>query len=251
MRTTILTLSLLAFATIPSMSQTSEERREKIATKEAAPPSPEAAERKARTMARLKKEGVHVMDGLPVIEDAKGAKTRTADEIAQRAIAVCLTAVKGEGLEQDAIDSLVKEYDAAKFFTPKELAFIKNPKPTKEERIQFSWRYECYWVLLWSLGYVDSLSRPEDICDVSKAVGILKDKGAAQFRKGAKLRPLAEILDQSDLIYRYHWAVDDARVNKKAAPAKLEGGVVQERHYVLNWLIGYMGQDWDDVTTDT
>jgi hypothetical protein len=28
-------------------------------------------------------------------------------------------------------------------------------------------------------------------------------------------------------------------------------GVVQERHYALNWLIGYCGQDWDDITTDT
>jgi hypothetical protein len=28
-------------------------------------------------------------------------------------------------------------------------------------------------------------------------------------------------------------------------------GVVQERHYGLNWLIGYRGQKWDDITTDT
>lgn len=30
-----------------------------------------------------------------------------------------------------------------------------------------------------------------------------------------------------------------------------DAGVVQERHHALNWLIGYCGQDWDDITTDT
>jgi hypothetical protein len=53
------------------------------------------------------------------------------------------------------------------------------------------------------------------------------------------------------LIYRYHWATTDARIKSQPAPVKLEGGVVQERHYVLNWLIGYLNQEWDDISTDT
>nr|WP_246762835.1 DUF4272 domain-containing protein [Rhizobium sp. NZLR1] len=28
-------------------------------------------------------------------------------------------------------------------------------------------------------------------------------------------------------------------------------GAVYARHYALNWLIGYMDQDWDDISTDT
>jgi hypothetical protein len=28
-------------------------------------------------------------------------------------------------------------------------------------------------------------------------------------------------------------------------------GAFQERHYALNWLIGYGGLDWDDISTDT
>jgi hypothetical protein len=106
-------------------------------------------------------------------------------------------------------------------------------------------------VLLWALGYVETLGRPEGICDVSKAVGFLRERTTEQFLKDAKLRPIATILDQADLIYRYHWAVVDALVKGKDAPAKLEKGVVQERHYVLNWLVGYMEQEWDDISTDT
>jgi hypothetical protein len=233
------------------MSQTTDERKEKILQRETTAPSKEAAERKARSVDRLKKEGVPTLDNLPVIEDSQEAKTRTKEEIAQRAIAVCLTAVKGEGVEQKAIDSLVVKFGADKFFTPEEAAFIKDPMPTQEDRIKFSWRYECLWVMLWSLGYIEKLERPEGICDVPKAVSFLKNRDTAQFINDAKLRSLNEILDEADLIYRYHWAVTSARLKGQEAPAKLEGGVVQERHYALNWLIGYMDQAWDDVSTDT
>ena len=82
-------------------------------------------------------------------------------------------------------------------------------------------------------------------------MSFLRDRDTAQFIKDAKLRPIGELLDETDLIYRYHWAVVDARLKQKEAPAKLDGGVIQERHYVLNWLVGYMNQAWDDISTDT
>jgi hypothetical protein len=242
---------LLILHPILSMSQSADDRKAKIEEHQAKEPSKEAADRKQRSIERLKKEAVPVIDHLPVIQDSTEAKNRTTEEIAHRAIAVVIAAVKGEGIEQATIDSLVKKYGAEKFFSPEEAKFIKDPNPTQQDRIQFAWRYECVWVLLWSLGYVDTLAKPEGICDVPKLVGIIRDRGTAQLVKDAKLRPFSEILDQADLIYRYHWATTNARVNKQPAPAKLEGGVVQERHYVLNWLIGYMGQEWDDVSTDT
>ncbi len=43
----------------------------------------------------------------------------------------------------------------------------------------------------------------------------------------------------------------NARLDGTAMPPGLDPGIVYERHYVLNWLIGYSGQAWDDVTTDT
>src|SRR4030095_7435804 len=208
----VVALCLIASATL--MSQTNEQRRTKIEERKRKEPSQEALERKARSMVQLKKEGVPTIDHLPVIEDSKNAKTRTADEIAKRAIAVCLTAVKGEGVDQATVDSLVQKFGADKFFSPAEAAFIKNPNPTQQERIQFSWRYECYWVLLWALGYVDTLERPRNICDGPTRVRFLRDPDTAQFLKDAKLRPFAAILDEADFIYRYHWAVVAVRLKR-------------------------------------
>lgn len=242
---------VLVLLTTFAMSQTPDDRKAKIEELKAKEPSKEAIERKQRSVERLKKEGVPVLEHLPVIEDSAEAKKRTTEEIAHRTIAVVIAAVKGEGLDQATVDSLVKKYGAEKFFSPEEIVFIKDVSPTQADRIKFSWRYECAWVLLWSLGYVDTLTKPEGICDVPKLVGILRDRDTAQFIKDAKPRPFDQILDQADLIYRYHWATTDARINSHPAPSKLEGGVVQERHYTLNWLIGYMDQEWDDISTDT
>ena len=55
----------------------------------------------------------------------------------------------------------------------------------------------------------------------------------------------------NESIYLIHWAVRDARLNGRPVPNNYHPGVVLERHHALNWLIGYCGQDWDDISTDT
>jgi Domain of unknown function (DUF4272) len=213
--------------------------------------TPAAIERKARSEARLASEGVPFISHLPVIEDIANVNQRSKDEIAWRAMALLVVAVKGEGLEHERVLEIVDEYGLQPHLTKKEAAFIYDPLPTEHDRIQFVWRYEAAWVLLWSLGYVDELPIPAGICDVPRAVGFMRDRTPSEFIRDARLRPLDKILDEADLIYRYHWAVVDSRVNDKAVPASLNPSVTLERHYALNWLIGYMGQDWDDVSTDT
>lgn len=188
---------------------------------------------------------------LPVIETGQQVKHRSKDEIAYRALALLVVAVKGEGLEQPIVEKVIENYCLAGHFTPNEQAFIRDATPSEHDRVQFAWRYEAAWVLLWALGYVEELQKPVGICDVPRAVRFMKERSAAQFLADAKLRPIDEILDHADRIYRYHWAVVDARVNDKPAPSSLEPGVTMERHHALNWLIGYMDQAWDDVSTDT
>ncbi len=211
----------------------------------------EAQARKERSIAILKAEGVPFIEHLPLIETEAESTRRTTEQVATRALALCIVAVKGEGLDQEAIEQLIIEYKLESAFTPREREFIENPNPTQHDRVQFAWRYECYWVMLWALGFVDTLERPDKICDVRRAVGVLVEHGRDGFLEKAALRSQREILDATDLIYRYHWAVVDARINNREAPAGLDGGVVMERHHALNWLIGYLNKDWDNISTDT
>jgi hypothetical protein len=146
---------------------------------------------------------------------------------------------------------MTRAYRADAFFSPKERAFLATASPDEQQRAQFAWRYEAACVLMWALSYTDSLGRPDRPCNVEPIIGIITHGDREGFFRGARLRPQREILDQADLIYRYHWAVTEARLHNQPAPAGLNPDVVMERHYALNWLIGYMGQEWDDVSTDT
>lgn len=61
-----------------------------------------------------------------------------------------------------------------------------------------------------------------------------------------------QLLDAAEVILRYDWACVDARIHHRDAPAGLDAGVVQERHYALNWLVGGSDNaDWDDVRPHT
>ncbi len=210
-----------------------------------------AQKRKIRSEKIIKKNNVPINSYLPIIEDEHEALVRTKEEIANRALALLVVAVKAEGLEQEIVDSLVNIYKLENEFTPNEVSFINSKVPSQHDKTQFIWRYEAAWVMLWSLGYADELSYPNQICDVATAVTFMQERNKEQFISDSRLRSIGEILNEADLIYRYHWAVVEARVNNQPAPAEIDSSVVLERHYSLNWLIGYMGQKWDDVSTDT
>jgi hypothetical protein len=217
----------------------------------AAHPSAEALARKKKSIAQLKRENIPAFESLPVIEDSTSSRIRTKEEVAHRAIALCLVMMKGGGMAQDKIEKLVARYGAATYFSPAEKKFIDDHAPSENMLNECSWRCESYWVMLWALGYVDTLNYPNLGCSIREAEKFLQRVTAEEFLANAKLRPPSEILDQADLIYRYHWALVDARLNKKNPPAGLVVDIVMERHRSLNWLIGYMSQDWDDVTDDT
>jgi hypothetical protein len=249
-RRELVALFLLAGVGCACAAPSIEERRKRIKAMESQV-SPEALQRRARSEAILKRENIPINQHLPVIETEREAKRRTKEEVAQRALCVLLVAVRGEGLEKPIAERVAREYGLNGSLTPKERAFLAAKSPSQHDGVQFTWKYEAAWVLLWALGYVESLGKPEGICDVPRAVKAMRDRTAKSFVADARLRPLGEILDEADRIYRYHWAVVDARINGKPTPTGLEAGVVLERHYALNWLTGYMGQEWDDVTTDT
>jgi hypothetical protein len=210
-----------------------------------------ALARKTRSEAILAQAGVPVLPSLPVIEDEKTSLRRTETVVAQRMIALVIVAVKGETGDHAMGHALITQFGAAGFFSPAEAAFMADPSPSDDDRTQFSWRYEDVWIMLWALSLIDDPGPPSGLADVPRLAALLRDLGTEGVLAQARLRPQGEILDAADLVYRQHWAVVDAQINGRPTPMGLDGGVIYERHYALNWLIGYLGAEWDDVSTDT
>jgi len=176
---------------------------------------------------------------------------RTQDEVVDRALALCYIGLKSEGLEQMHLDKMVKDFNIMSKLSLNEKEYATAKQPSEQQKIDANWRYESLHVLLWALGYIDTLNYPDKMCDVANDVKIIYDLKEQKFRQNAKLRTKKEILDQADLILRLDWACVSARVKNEPAPSRLDKSVVYERHYSLNWLIKYMNQEWDNVQTNT
>lgn len=176
---------------------------------------------------------------------------RSQDEVVNRALALCYIGLKSEGLEQKHLNKMDKDFNISSKLTPIEKDYATAKLPTERQKIDANWRYESLHIMLWALGFIDSLGYPDQMCNVANDVKIIYDLTEQQFRQKAKLRTKKEILDQADLILRLDWACVNARVKDQPTPSNLDKGVVFERHHSLNWLINYLKQDWDNVTTDT
>jgi hypothetical protein len=55
----------------------------------------------------------------------------------------------------------------------------------------------------------------------------------------------------ADELLNLHWRARDAEINGRPMPRDLDIEIIQERHHAINWVIGYEGLPWDEVTTDT
>lgn len=209
----------------------------------------EAESRKSQSIEKLLSEGVPVLESLPAIESTAESHRRSTLEVSHRAIALALVASCAEGIPAEEIESLLARFDAEPWLSPHERQFVFHSTRSDHDRVQFVWRYEAYWVLLWALSFVPDLGPPNAIVDAGAAVSVVAQRGTARFLSESALRSQDELLAEADLAYRYHWAVRNAQLKGTEAPEAVEPGIVMERHYALNWLV--QGPDWDEVDTST
>jgi hypothetical protein len=215
----------------------------------------DAVERKAKSVKRLGELGIAVSDSLPPVAAEEEAGLRTPAEAALRAMALFLVAVRAEVAVSGrgpTVDELKDRFPLASLaLSPAEAGFLAAPEP--EERLipLFSWRYESLLALQWALGQTAELPPASATCDVPVLARRMIRADSERFAADAALRPTSEILDALDLHYRLHWAVRQARQDRKPMPGGIDAGVVYERHYALNWLIRFGDAEWDDVDTPT
>jgi len=253
--TTLLTMGLLASLFGCGQNQKDKNSENPIITKpvENISATKEQIERRAKSeeYCNAKSIPIYINPNSLFVDSDEKVTIRTQDEVVDRALALCYIGLKSEGLEQVHLDKMDKDFDITAKLTPYEKSYSTAKNPTEQQKIDANWRYESLHVLLWALGYIDTLSYPDKMCNVADDVKIIYDLKEQGFRQKAKLRSKKEILDQADLILRLNWACVNSRVKNEQPPSGLISSVVVERHHTLNWLVNYLNQNWDDVSTDT
>lgn len=222
-------------------------------------------DRKSRSEKVLAKHRIMINPNLPRIENEDEAKLRSPEEIVKRAVTAFLTA-------QIAIDICGSNgaEESAKFFMPILERFGLTDELTDDEKPYFDlskcgdisdmdanqmqWRIEMCVPLFWACGFRKKLEYPSEMADTTKEIKLIggcEDFG--ELMKHVKMRPLPDILDAADLIFRMDWACVEARLkNDRGIMGDLFPDVVVEQHKGLNWLIGaYDAEDWDTVTPNT
>lgn len=165
---------------------------------------------------------------------------------------MCLFAVSSAGIAGNPkqVRDLVTRWKIGASLSHEEARFLASDIQTESQRIQMSWRIEAMIPLMWSIGMLDEMPPPDDQFDAEYLADYWNTFSEETWAL-VMPRPLHEIQAQADLIGNLHWTIRDARLNGAATPQGLEAGVVQERHYALNWLAWSAGENWDAITTDT
>lgn len=215
------------------------------------------SQRKAKTEALLREKGIPYFPGLPCIESDEETELRTIEEVGIRI--ACLHCVVGCGFyPSDAVyrkyrEKYLKKDQLWDHPSPEELSFMSDHAPDKRCINQFTWRSESLFLLMWAVGLFEKLPWPDCQSDTGPIVAAFPslDTSPWGFIVDLEMRAKAEILDASDLLYRPHWAIRQAKVDGQPPPGGLEPGVIYEWHYAINWLTKYDDSDWDHVSTDT
>lgn len=213
------------------------------------PLEPTSKPRRDRTNQVLKQQEIEVPDHLPSIDGDSQVGLRDAEEVAKRALCLLAVARHADGDREFKAMEFLKEQGVEDALTTAEREFLNARRPSREDRAAMTWRYEALTALLWALGHRDTLEFPDSQADAAKMIELVMSR-LDGFVKRAKLRPVTEILDATDLYYCSFWFAQDHRVNDKQQ-SKVALSVVYERLYALNWLIRYMNKSWDEVQVDS
>ncbi len=179
-------------------------------------------------------------------------EVREASEIARRALSLAAAISCAYGDSKFCVIEWLKNEDLWDAVTPVEKEYLEN-ETTNEQNAKFTWRIEALVPLLWSIRKIDTMPGMKSECGTGhlKEAVIWPPNSTKEYIASSKIRDEEELFEEYEKVYQAHWLVRDAQSNNKVVPKNLNPEVVYERHYGFNWITGYMGQDWDDITTDT
>ena len=201
---------------------------------------------KNKTSQYLSSIGIDVPEHLPQIEGFDEVKPRTAQDIAGRLSALAYVIGLGFNAKGKDLQGLLNKYNLMPYVSHYEKVLLSQDKIEDQEKINMYWLAEGSQALAWCIGLVrlDHFKHCDD--DLAQKIPFKADP--KEFIQNAKLRPIAEIQEQSDLLYRMHWYSRNCSL--LGQECELNQSIVSERRKAIDWAYG-VEEDWDAVPMDT
>jgi hypothetical protein len=170
--------------------------------------------------------------------------------------ALALFGVVGVGLGADRVEVLtwLKSERLDESLTPRERIFLEGAAPSRKQLINAGWQSEALSVLLWAIERLDDLPPANIQCDTAKLKALLPpytDVPIRAFIDSSVRRSDDVLIAKADEILDLHWQARDSALHMRPPRSDIDIEIIQERHHGINWVIGYDGVPWDEVTTDT
>lgn len=183
-------------------------------------------------------------------------KARTAQEIARRALALGSAVSLSFKAPRKKVAAFVEEAGLVDELTATERDYVFSTRRSAKATINMSWNAEALVVLLWAINKIKSIPAAHVQCstgDLADALPPFGLESLPQFIGSLKRRPEKELSDMADSIQEQHVIARQRKSNPayRSEAGEIDIEIVQERHRAINWVVGYCGESWDEVTADT
>lgn len=210
-------------------------------------------ERRQRNNEILSKNNIVFSESLVCLHNDENANTKSLDEICRRAIASLIVIQIACDINNGNYESskeffmpMLEKYSVLDCLNSKEKRII-DATYSKQDAIDIDWEYEAYWALIWYLGLVDDISDASKLCDCPTAVSFIRTSNSMEeFKSKCNPRSIKELLDMQDLYYRYHWAINEKKINPNANTGNIVASNVIERRRALEWILSDE-EDWYEI----
>ena len=193
-------------------------------------------------------------DNIPFIEHMKAipfnscTSLRSKEEIISRmladyAIATCALYSLGGNADivHSVLDQMDEKLNIKSTLTVEDINFlnaIAEQNVSKQDLQDVTWVFEECAMLMWTLSLIDKPASNKE-CNVEQLDNFFFSiKNYDELSSQCSIRSKEEILEQADLLFRYHWACREARMKGKQLP-QLNEMIVQEQRRALEWVLNW------------
>lgn len=202
---------------------------------------------------RLRQIGADYFEELPLIETEHDTKLRSTREVGARMCCLFACSAAANDIDREDVLEWLEENGIQDSLSPKKHSFLHDHAPKEQDVINFGWRAEAVYCLLWSVGKLERGLQTEE-ADIDEIFDAMPDpeEPLEPFFESFELKSKCKILNLSDFLYNAHWTCKRYRDNKTYKIGELNPDAVMEWHKAINWLTCYNDEDnWDEVSTDT